>query len=169
LAIVDPQSSVAKEFAALESDLSAKRDALEKASAKTAAWREPLSPDDAQAALQQAHALNSIFRFFQPAFWRLRTVLNARYDFSKHAVAPTWKKILTDLVAHHNAQAAYDDVVNVARQKWQTQEVVANLSEIHAQFAELNQVLKGLLAEHHEFDFPTLSKTLGELQAETNT
>jgi predicted DNA-binding WGR domain protein len=205
-AIVDPRSSVAKEFAALESDLSAKRDALEKASAKTTAWREPLSPDDAQAALQQARALNSIFRLFQPAFWRLRTVLNARYDFSKHAVAPTWEKILTDLVAHHNAQAAYDDVVNVARQKWQTQdveqfrslvaelraapemshpsvralthnllesvqpqEVVANLSEIHAQFAELNQVLKGLLAEHHEFDFPTLSKTLGELQAETNT
>ena len=207
LGILDPESATARGYATLESDLAAKRETLEKAKLKTTAWIDPLSPDDAQNALLQARALGgSMLRFLQPAFWRLRKTLHARYDFSKHAVAPAWEKILADLVTCQNAQAAYDESISRARQQWQTldvdefracvaairanpeashpsvraltrnlldgaqsRDVVANLSDIHAQFAELNRILKDLLAEHHQFDFPTLSKTLTELQSETNT
>ena len=75
-------------FAALVAELDKKTKTLDKAKEKTAGWREPLSPDDTENALVQARSSeNSIFRFLQPAFWRLKKTLAARYDFSRHAVA----------------------------------------------------------------------------------
>lgn len=106
-------------FDRLADELDAKVKKLEQAKQKTGAWREPLSPEDTQNALAQAQSFEkSIFRFVQPAFWRLRKTLQARYDFSRHAVAPAWSKILKDLAGQHDAQAALDTVSEQARKEW---------------------------------------------------
>ena len=56
--------------------------AHEAAAAKTTNWLERLSPIDVAAALEGANATErSLFRFLNPSWWRLRRMLNARYDF----------------------------------------------------------------------------------------
>ena len=79
---------------------------LAAAQAKTIHWRDKLTPQDAATALTSAPRLQGVFGFVSPAWWRLRKVLRARYDFSQHAVVPSWEQILGELVAEHAADAA---------------------------------------------------------------
>jgi predicted DNA-binding WGR domain protein len=80
-----------------EQTLAAKRKATE-------GWKTKLSPTDAATALEQATAFGkSALRFLKPAYWKLRGVLRAHYDFGRHAVAPGWVQILTDLQNEHAA------------------------------------------------------------------
>ncbi len=117
---------VEQAFDALAADLGKKAKAFQKAQEKTAAWREPLSPDDTENALAQAQSFEkSIFRFLQPAFWRLKKTLQARYDFSQHAVAPAWSKILGDLSACHTAQTALEALRRQAATDWGAEDVDA--------------------------------------------
>src|SRR6185436_6498142 len=107
---------------------------LLKALEKTAGWREPLPPDDTENALAQAQTLEkSIFRFLQPAFWRLKKTLQSRYDFSQHAVAPAWSKILGELSARHRAQAEWEALHNQAAADW----CVDDVDAFRGQVAEL--------------------------------
>ena len=113
-------------FDVLASDLDQKAKALEQGRQKTAGWRDPLSPDDTENALVQAQAFEkSIFRFLQPAFWRLKKTLQARYDFSQHAVVPAWSKVLGDLSACHTAQEAWEAARQQAATDWQVEDVDA--------------------------------------------
>jgi predicted DNA-binding WGR domain protein len=115
---------VAAGFDKLSNELDVRSLALVQAKQKTGAWREPLSADDTQNALEQARAFEkSFFRFLQPGFWRLRKTLQTRYDFTRHAVAPAWSKILQELATEHKGQAALDAVMEQARKEWQTEDV----------------------------------------------
>jgi predicted DNA-binding WGR domain protein len=172
-------------FNALAADLDQKARTLLKAQEKAAGWREPLSPDDTENALMQARAFeSSIFRFLQPAFWRLKKTLTARYDFSQHSVAPAWSKILGDLAAQHQALAELEAAKQQAASEWRVEDVEA----FRAQFAELKsdprlahpsiKALLKLLADSNEASalvdnlagihdrFTTLDQTLGETLAE---
>ncbi|HWX20733.1 MAG TPA: AAA domain-containing protein [Candidatus Binatia bacterium] len=138
-------------FDKLAGELIARAQALAQAQQKTVAWKEPLSPDDAQNALAQAKGFEkSIFKFLQPAFWRLKKTLQARYDFSQHAVAPAWSKMLKDLMAQHEAQAAFDEVSGQARKEWQTDDVEAFRSvvvELRADRRTAHASVKALLQQ----------------------
>jgi len=209
-----PNGPAATAFDQLAGELDALTSALELARQKNKLWHEPLSPDDTQNALEQARAFEqSFFRFLQPAFWRLKKTLQARYDFSQNAVAPAWTKILKDLAAQHAAQAALDAHLGKLRQQWQggdvpairalvselradrrlehpsvkallqeltraagpdqaakrPAELVDVLAGIHARFAELDTVLRSLLAEHVQFDFAELTGILAALREQTGT
>jgi hypothetical protein len=51
----------------------------------------------------------------KPAWWRLRGALNRAYDFSAHAVKPSWVTILKQLEAEHDSHARrYDAVSEIA-------------------------------------------------------
>src|SRR4030095_3956727 len=113
-------------FAATVSALDKKAQALVKAREKTGAWRELLSADDTENALVLAQGFEkSIFRFLKPAFWRLKKTLQERYDFSRHAVAPAWTKILGDLSALHKAQAESQTLRQQAAADWRVEDVDA--------------------------------------------
>src|SRR5262249_18471726 len=106
-------------FNSLATELDKKAKIFQHSQEKAAAWREVLSPDDTENALIQARAFErSIFRFLQPAFWRLKKILQARYDFSRHAVAPAWSKILGELSALHKAQAEWEASRSQAAAQW---------------------------------------------------
>jgi predicted DNA-binding WGR domain protein len=120
-------------FTALATELDKKAKALQKAREKTAAWREPLSPDDTENALAQAQSFEkSIFRFLQPAFWRLKKTLQARYDFSQHAVAPVWSRILGDLSARHKSEGEWEALRQKASTDWRVEDVDAFRSQVMA-------------------------------------
>ena len=121
-------------FTALVADLDKKVKALQKAQEKTAGWRDALSPEDTENALAQAQSFEkSIFRFLQPAFWRLKKTLQVRYDFSQHAVLPALSKILSDLSARHKAVAEWEAAQQAAAAEWR----VENVDAFRAQVAEM--------------------------------
>src|SRR6185369_8260622 len=196
---------VARAFDKLISEIDSQAQALAQAQRKTTGWKEPFSPDDTQNALAKAQTFEkSIFRFLQPGFWRLKKTLQNRYDFSQHAVAPAWSKILKDLAAQQGMQAALDLLHEQARKEWQTEDVPAfrtlveqlradrgtshasvkaliqqltksaeagslieNLVGIDERFAELDTILRALLTEHEQFDFPELTQVLAKLREQT--
>lgn len=126
LAGVLTRSPDAAEFDALAAEFDDKSRALQQAREKASGWRDPISPDDTQNALAQARSFErSLFRFLQPAFWRLKKTLEARYDFSRHAVAPAWSKILAELAAQHEAEAAFASLSEKACKQWQTDDAQA--------------------------------------------
>lgn len=113
-------------FSSLVTDLDQKARDSHQARERTAAWREPLSPDDTENALAQARSFEgSLFRFLHPAYWRLKRTLEARYDFSQHAVAPTWSKVLDDLSACHRARAESDTLRHRVATHWRVDDVDA--------------------------------------------
>ena len=106
-------------FNALSADLDKAAKALDQALQKTEAWRQPLSADDTENALTQARAFEKSFlRFLQPSFWKLKKTLQAHYDFSRHAVAPAWTKILTELSSLHKARADWESSQKQVAEKW---------------------------------------------------
>jgi thymidylate kinase len=126
LALLAPNSTASSAFNALSAALDEKAKALTKAREKTAAWRDPLSPDDTENALAQARAFGqSILRFVQPAYWRLKKTITQRYDFSRHAVRPTLTRTLEDLAAEHAARDAHEETQREARSVWRTDDPLA--------------------------------------------
>jgi predicted DNA-binding WGR domain protein len=116
----------AKAFDKIAEQLDANAKKLATANDKLDGWREKLSRDDTQSALALAQAYEkSIFKFLQPSYWRLRKTLRSHYDFSKHAVEPAWTKILKDLAAFHEADAANNETSTEARRAWKTEDLPA--------------------------------------------
>jgi predicted DNA-binding WGR domain protein len=114
--------------------LDGKDAALRRARDKAAGWINPLSPDDTENALAQANRCeNSIFRFLQPAFWRLKKTLEARYDFRRHAVAPVWSKLLSELSDLHKAQKEWELAQGQAANEWN----VADIDAFRARVVQL--------------------------------
>ena len=69
-------------------------------------------------------------RFLQPAFWRLKKTLQARYDFSQHAVTPAWSKVLGDLSVQHKALAELEVTQQQAATDWRVEDVDAFRSQV---------------------------------------
>lgn len=118
LGLLDANSSTSGAFAKLCADYAKKRKALDAAQKKTTNWREKLPADETASALAQAEKLQGFLAFLNPAWWRLRKVLNASYDFSKHAVKPTWAKVLSELAAEHAANAEVETVQDQCEQQF---------------------------------------------------
>ena len=120
-------------FATLGTTIDQKAAACQRAREKTTGWREALSPDDTENALAQARRWEgSLFRFLQPAFWRLRRTLQDRYDFSRHKVPPAWTKILRDLGAEHQAVAEWEAALKAAGAAWRVEDVPAFRNQVAA-------------------------------------
>lgn len=118
LGLLDANSSTSGAFAKLCADYAKKRKALDATQKKTTNWREKLPADETASALAQAEKLQGFFSFLNPAWWRLRKVLNASYDFSKHAVKPAWTKVLSELAAEHAANAEVEAVQDQCEQQF---------------------------------------------------
>jgi predicted DNA-binding WGR domain protein len=176
---------VERTFHSVVADLDQTAQSFHKAREKTAAWREPLSPEDTENALVQARALEkSILRFLWPAFWRLKKTLEARYDFSRHAVAPSWSKVLGDLSACHKAQAESEALRRQAASDWRVEDVNAFralVEELQAGHRTSHPSVKALISQLPESDeagalietlagihdrFTELDTTLGNALAE---
>lgn len=125
LSLIDSNSPATASLAKLSETYAQKTKALEVAQKKTTHWREKLPAEETRDALAQAESLQGIFRFFNPTWWRLRKVLSARYDFSKHAVKPTWIKILTELIADHEAEADLESVKQLCAQEFSGDDPIA--------------------------------------------
>jgi predicted DNA-binding WGR domain protein len=104
LDLLNPRTMRAKKTAKALREWRASQAALAKARGANTHWRQPLAPADTTAALAQARGFEaSALRWLSPAFWRLRNVLKGAYDFSQHAIPPTWSQVLAALATEHAA------------------------------------------------------------------
>jgi hypothetical protein len=104
LDLLNPRSARSRKAAKALREWRQAEKALEGKRKATTAWRDKLSPADTTAALALAKKIEgSVLRFFSPAYWRLRKVLQARYNFASHAITPAWSQVLGDLQLEHTA------------------------------------------------------------------
>ena len=97
----------------------------------------------------------------------------AAWEESKRTAQAEWQwpdimalqQLVSDLrtiPAHPSVQAFAPQLVNSA----DACSLVLTLADIHGRFAELDQTLASLFAEHGQFDFPELTETLAALRGE---
>ncbi|WP_416398981.1 AAA domain-containing protein [Allohahella sp. A8] len=79
-------------------------------------WNSRLSAEDTGIALAQATRLDSVFRFFFPSYWKLRSLLKHSYDFAAHAIAPSWIHVLQQLTQEHEARKALQSIESEAQE-----------------------------------------------------
>ncbi len=118
LDLLDPASARAAAFQALLKEHDIKAGELREALAKTLHWKDKLNTEDTAAALAITPKLTGIFRFLNPDWWRLRKVMAGRYDFSKHAVAPSWERLLLDLSTEHSIISELERIQERSRQEF---------------------------------------------------
>ncbi len=118
LGLLDHSSPTSTAFGKLCAELSRRQKALTATQKKTAHWRAKLPADETVSALAQAENLKGFFGFLNPAWWRLRKVLHSSYDFSRHAVQPTWTQVLADLAAEHAVEAEVEAVKEQCSQEF---------------------------------------------------
>jgi predicted DNA-binding WGR domain protein len=101
------------------------------AESKTSNWRDKLPPADARAALDGARGTErSLFRVLMPSWWRLRKLLDQRYDFTRHAVRPAMTSILSELVAEHDARAALDEARGALTERYGADDAEAFIAAV---------------------------------------
>jgi len=111
-------------FDALAGELDSASERLRQAKEKTGGWREALSVEDTVRALELARGFEgSVVRFLRPSYWRLSGLLKARYDFSRHAVEPSWTKILEELTVVHRVEAETRALRERAAKSWNVEDV----------------------------------------------
>jgi predicted DNA-binding WGR domain protein len=105
LALLDERSELSASLKQAEAGLANLQQAFAQAQSKTSHWKEKLPASDVQAALALAESKEgSIFRFLSSGWRRLAATVEARYDFSRHAVRPAITQLLKDLKAEHDAE-----------------------------------------------------------------
>ena len=121
LALLDPASPASAELRDLRQDHARAMDTLKKARETTVAWRKKLDAQDLESALEQCAALGTgLLRVLKPQYWTLRRILNERYDISRHAVKPTWQRVLEGLRSEYAAAAAVESLESEARARYGT-------------------------------------------------
>lgn len=98
-----PASAKLAQFQSAHQSLARK---LAEASEGATNWQDPFEPDDAAAGLALAEAKEPGFFNFLSGPWRtLKASVEARYDFTAHAVRPSVTEVLRKLTAKHDIQA----------------------------------------------------------------
>ncbi len=107
LALLDAGSALSSDFANGRAALERARGEADTAAEAAANWRDPLTPEDTQAALDQARRQEpGFFKFLSGTWRRLKRTVRERYDFTAHAVEPSITAVLERLAVRHAAAAA---------------------------------------------------------------
>lgn len=121
LRLLDPSSDESLELQQFERRAAEAGRSLVKAKDATVAWRQKLSRADLPSARSLARRLDGLFvlfRFFIPGWWRLRGLLKQRYDFTRHALKPTWTEVLDQLNAEYDQEDAGQALTQAARDRF---------------------------------------------------
>ena len=139
LQLLDPRSQLAQRYAKAFKRLEIAEKEVLKAQKSTSNWRTKLSSEDTRSAMGLAKSLEGkLSAYFKPSWWRLRRVLRESYDFSQHAVPPTWQQILEPLDHEHDKLAAR---YNAAQQISDEFAIEWDVDLFHSKLKKLRQEL----------------------------
>lgn len=106
LELLDHGSAAFADFRTARSDRDLARQRHEAAAEAARHWNDRLTPEDTEAALEQARRQEpSFFKFLSGSWRRLKATIRSRYDFSAHAAEPSITSVLERLAALHSAAA----------------------------------------------------------------
>ncbi len=139
LELLDPDSKLSVSYGRRMRHLKKADRAVTNAQKGTVNWRHKLSSEDTRAALELATKLDGNFTaFLKPSWWRLRRVLNNAYDFSKHAVKPTYQSVLKHLDREHEQLAERYDAAQAISDEFLIQ---WDMDRFHRDLLQLRQSL----------------------------
>ncbi len=142
--LLDADSPAAREFAKLDRRFCALQKAVAEARTATAAWRQKLPAAEVPVAAEQAKGFErSFFAWLQPAWWRLRRILNESYDFRRHVVRPRWSHVLGALQKEYDELAVLDRQRQVIAEKYRLDDDVDGAVE---NIRQLRQAGAGMAA-----------------------
>ncbi|GAB1263794.1 AAA domain-containing protein [Aurantivibrio infirmus] len=82
-------------------------------------WRSKPSVDEAREALRQWRQYEkSVFRFFNPSYYRLKKQIYQAYDFNAHTIRPGVMSVLDNLVAEYDLDRQIDDLKLLAKEEY---------------------------------------------------
>lgn len=118
-AALDPASDTADRFQDACRELDRLEEQRNEAAEANRHWRKKLPPDEWSLVLEQARGFDgNFFAWVFPAWWQLRAVMLDRYDFSKHAVAPTWTQTLERLGEEYRLTDEAQERADALREKY---------------------------------------------------
>jgi predicted DNA-binding WGR domain protein len=145
LQLADAHSDRHRQFLAALEQICALGAKLNESRQGTTAWRNKIPPGDVTLALEQVRQWEGKrSAWLSPAWWRMRTLLRRSYDFSAHAVRPTWSQALAALHREYEAEAA------VARATREVQ-TAFHIAGEPAEFQKQAVVLRDALHEGPDF------------------
>ena len=116
----------------------------------TAAWRQKLPAAEVPVAAEQAKGFErSFFAWLQPAWWRLRRILNESYDFRRHVVRPRWSHVLGALQKEYDELAVLDRQRQVIAEKYRLDDDVDGAVENIRQLRQAGAGMAAGLARVH--------------------
>ena len=126
LAALDPENPAHLDLRAAARELEERRAAADATAGVLERWSAPLNPADTATALALAREKEgSLFGILNGRWRSLRRLVAESYRFDQHQVRPTVTDVLTELAAHHDANAAVMAVEQDGRQHYGTADVVA--------------------------------------------
>jgi hypothetical protein len=140
--LLDLAGKSAGQFAKAARRFRGQLEALAEARRATAGWRQKLPATETSVALLQARAFEqSYFAWLRPAWWRLRRILNACYDFNSHVVRPPWSLVLAALEREYRELAELEEQRKAIAFQFRIDDRV---DELIAQVERLHQAIRGL-------------------------
>ncbi|MDB6174456.1 MAG: hypothetical protein JWL59_3767 [Chthoniobacteraceae bacterium] len=159
LTLLDPASPLAHSFAELTREIETRTRLVTLAKEKTIGWgdwKTTIPPGDVPAALAQARAMETSFwRFFQPAWWKLKKTIERAYDFSRHAIRPLFSQILSELAAELEAEASLAALNDEIRAKFDSTlpvQLAAELAELQRPADPVAKAFRQLLLQSADAD-----------------
>ena len=126
LAALDPENPAHLDLRAVARELEERRATADATAGVLERWSAPLSPADTATGLALAREKEgSLFGFLNGRWRALRRLVAESYRFDQHQVRPTVTDVLTELAAHHDANAAVMAVEQDGRQRYGTADVAA--------------------------------------------
>jgi len=121
LSLLDAESTLSLSLNEQAAACAAAVHRLDSACERNLFWRHKLPAADLAPALEQARRMEqSVLRFLQPGWWRLRRTLTAAYDFGRHSVAPGFVRVLENLHEEYEARAACEELRESSRRRFGT-------------------------------------------------
>ncbi len=130
LRLLDSASEARKRFDLAVGELKDLAAVTQRALTAASGWSKPLPSEEVSTALTRARQFEAsffsrLFAFLSPAWWQLRRVLNASFDFASRAVRPTWTEVLEKLNARYAAESAEAQARNALQKAFSIQQLDA--------------------------------------------
>lgn len=149
LALVDPQTPQAQQFAKAVQQCRELQQAAEQATAKNTGWQQKFSEQDTMQALAIARQHeNSFWRFLSGNWRRLKKRMHAQYDFSTHSVPPVFSQLLALLKEEYDAARLAADTRRSAQQQYRIDNIDLTWLSIERLRAYLKEPALQYLLQH---------------------
>ncbi|MFN8283769.1 MAG: AAA domain-containing protein [Chitinophagales bacterium] len=150
LQLLNEQSAAYQDFIQIRNELSELDKDIESIQQKNKNWKQKFSETDTENALQIAQQLeNSFLRIFYGSYRKMRSSLNASYDFTQHQVKPKYSQVLQQLQQEYTIINLQNKKANEAEKKYQLGNVEEAFVKIKECRQQLHQEIKTIIQQNN--------------------